>query len=83
MKQLSHLDGVLNGHDFFLLNLLGHADHARRTALLRQKFGKKLLKLGVNHEKYASTSFRVLLNDLHHSFNFGLQRTARQGCIEA
>ena len=83
IEHVAHLNGVLDGHGFFLFNLLGNTHHTGSAAFLRQKSGKKLLKFVVNQLKHALTGLGVLLNDLHHPFDLCFHGAAGHVGIKA
>ena len=83
IEHIAHLNGVPDGHGLLLLDLLGHADHARCTALLREKLGEKPVKFIVNQLKYPAPGFGVLLDHLDDTLDFDFQRAARHRNFEA
>ena len=84
LEHIAHLDRVLDRQRFLLLNLLRHTGHFLRRAGSGEKFLKELLELGVDQFVDALTGLRVLLDHLHHAFDFFLKRaTLNAAGIEA
>ena len=78
----AHLDGVLNGHGFLLLQLLGQADRPRHVALLGKETGEELVEFFIDQLEHAASGFRVLFDDLHDALDFRFKNIALDGHIK-
>ncbi len=83
IEQAAHLNGVLDRHGLFLLDLLGHGHNACRAPLFGEKPGEKFLEFVVHQLEHPPSGFGVLLNDLHNALDFNFQCATRHRCVEA